>query len=272
MLKEQTDARTIRRLREYVTMPENVGASLVVAYTQEDLKRPGFRELLGLRPFISDEEPIWDAPLVNRLATVNLVRAIGTSIRADVIQYEGGLSRLASEKDYDLFGLNRLFDNVKAFDAVLRASGMPYLGQLVKQITLRDLVLLSDSNSAQSFRDWFWSSAAGLVGRGVNITKDFLGEVETLVKKSVQPKEFHRTLKMRYIESFQGELVPLDLLSDVRPAFATTVANGQEVILRQRSNFSKHRKKQVGILTGVSDPYAPCPCRSGAKFRFCCGS
>lgn len=267
----RVDSKTLRKLRTYVTTPEEVKASTIVAYTKEDLKRTNLRELLGLRPMITEQEPIWDAPLINRLASVNFARALGTYLRADVVQYEGGLSRLASEKDYDLFGLSRLFDSVQAFDAVLRVAGIPDLGQLVNQLPLRDIVLLSDTTNAEDFRDWFWASAASLVGDGSNITTEFLRQVSSLVQQSLQAKAFPIRLKLRYSESIAKGILQGQLPSGTEPAFATTAVDGNEIIGRQRSNFSKHRKVQIGTIAGVSNPYSLCPCGSGQKLRFCCG-
>lgn len=261
----------LRSLASFVARPEEVNGSIIVEQTLQDLKHPNLRILLGLRPTVSDTEPVWDGALVNRLATINLVRALGACLRADVIQYEGGLSRLASEKDYDVYGLNRRFDSVKTFDQTLRTAGAPDLGQLLQRVPLLDLVALADTSQAQDFRDWYWSSAASLIGSGADLTATYLRQVELLVKDDLRAYRFPVRLKIRYLESIGGEYLLGRLSKLSSPAFATTADKGDEVVARQRANYARYRRIQIGLLSRIPGPYDQCPCSSGAKFRFCCG-
>jgi hypothetical protein len=115
------------------------------------------RRLVGLSPHISEEgEPFWDARLVNRLVHLNLGVAVAERCAIDVVEYEAGLSRIASEKWYSQFGFNRTFPSSDAFDRVLRSAGVPALGVLEATIGLEPLIAIAESNEGQAFRDWFW--------------------------------------------------------------------------------------------------------------------
>jgi hypothetical protein len=176
------------RLFARISVPKFSEKNLV-EHTRSDLTRPNFRQLLGMTPHQQANtafHPVWDAPVINRLIAVNTARSVGAVFHVDAVQYEGGLSRVASEKDYGSMGLNRCFQTSKAFDAALRATGTPDLGQLLQRLSISELVALADTQAAQEFRDWFWQSAATLAGTGANITTEFLNRKRALPNNRLQ--------------------------------------------------------------------------------------
>lgn len=260
----------LKELRAAVVLPPGVDAERIRDETVADIRKPNVRSLLGLRPHIADEEPYWDAQLVNRMASMNLSSSIAGAVRADAIQFESGLSRLSSEKYYHSHGLNRQFATTTAFDSVLRSTGVPDLGQLTQRISIQDLCSLAETAQARDFRDWFWSAAAGLVGTGASITNAFLGQVADLVAQDMRAYSLPVELKLRHLTSFgpQGMLEPF---AEHKPAFTTTCSNGDDAALRQRRNWSSFRTKCIRSAGFSPEPYDQCPCKSGEKFRFCCG-
>ncbi len=262
----------VKSLAKAVTIPAGPDADSIRTETLIDLRKPNIRAILGLRPHLgnTDEEPFWDAQLVNRMASMNLSSAVAAAVRADAIQLEAGMSRLSSEKYYHSLGLDRRFASTTMFDSVLRTTGAPDLGQLTQKISLQELCSLSDTIRAQDFRDWFWSSAAGLLGTGSSLTQTFLKQVETLVNQDIRAFRFSVDLKFRYLESFGSPYI-LGPIADRKPAFASTSANAEATISRQRMNWTMFRTNAIKNAGYATLPYDTCPCLSGAKFRFCCG-
>jgi hypothetical protein len=78
------------------------------------------------------------------LVHLNLGVAVAERCAIDVVEYEAGLSRIASEKWYSQFGFNRTFPSSDAFDRVLRSAGVPDLGVLEATIGLEPLIAIAD--------------------------------------------------------------------------------------------------------------------------------
>jgi Domain of unknown function (DUF4365) len=259
-----------RELASHIVTIPDLKASDILEQVRRDLKQTGIRSLLGLRPLVSDVEPVWDAGLVNRIVSANCARAVGFHVRADVVQYEGGLSRLISEKEYGLLGLSRNFGSSSAFDAVVRSAGVPDLGQLLQRMSVREVIALSNTDSAQDFRDWFWASASEIVCSGGIVARDVLSRLERVVGDDLRAFRFPVTLKMRYLDAI-GAAYVIGETARPRPAFSATAASGDEVILRQRRNYRRTREIELLKFGKLPSPYEKCRCGSEEKYRFCCG-
>jgi hypothetical protein len=229
------------------------------------------RRLVGLSPHISEEgEPFWDARLVNRLVHLNLGVAVAERCAIDVVEYEAGLSRIASEKWYSQFGFNRTFPSSDAFDRVLRSAGVPDLGVLEATIGLEPLIAIAESNEGQAFRDWFWEEAATLVGSGARVDRIVTEFGKALGRPDV-PLQLPISLKLRFIEKVRGDYIVGATGAGRALGYSARSERGAAALARQLAFQSKARLQAVAAACGSVDTYGPCPCGSGGGFRFCCG-
>ncbi len=247
--------------------------SEALSRTKRDLEDPRIRDLLGLSPHrVDDTEPIWDAFLVNRLSLVNSVLRIAQEHRLDVVDFEGGLSRVAAEKHYRGFGLDRLINSLDAFDATLRAGGFPDVGSLVETVGLEEIIQVSETAKGKEFRDWFWNTVADACGSGGSGSTLVANRLATMLGKDPKSLLLPIELKLRFCQKV-GDRYVLGALGRERVfGFETRSVDGDGRLATQRRRHSARRIQQIADLLGRRpDPYELCPCESGAKFRFCCG-
>lgn len=259
-----------RRVR-LVEMPRE----RVLDETRNDLKDPAIRQLLGLRPEAKEAErtePIWDAPLVNRVLELNEVRAVAAHCRADVIHFEGGMSRIASHKDFSRLRFDRLFPSVEAFDGILRQAGAPDIGVAAVKLGVGRCLEAADSEKGQDFRDWFWSGAASLVGSGGDIKSELKAELQKAFAEDLRSLRLPLELKLRFAEAIGATYRLGSGMSGQRIGYSTRSERGRAVLRRQAANHARRRKRRVSELAGRTlDPYDWCLCGRATRYRFCCG-
>lgn len=240
--------------------------------SNDDLKNPVYRRLLGITEH-SEKIPVWDAILANRLLHLNSAMLAAEELRADVVEYEGGLSRLASEKYFSQLRLDRLYPTAKALDAVLRAGGLADVGALVRTIGRERFFAEVDSTAAREFRDWFWESAGSLVGSGADMRSQFASAVTRVLPVDARAVGVLNRLKLRFFQDADGDtVVGAPLAQAPITGFAARVSKADELLKRQALNHFARRQKQIAKFLGrAPDTYESCPCGSTAKFRFCCG-
>lgn len=259
----------------HTLLVEGVQSSPIVAQTKRDLARPSIRTMLGLSSHVLEgTEPAWDWPLVNRLAHINTARAVANARRVDVIEYEGGGSRLAAEKWYSEVDFHRLYPTSAAFDAALRANGIPDLGMLVDQIGLPLCVRLSNSEAGRSFRNWFWSIAVNLLGSGADLRTSFAKAVNGVVRDRADAARLASHLKLAYCQKVGSDYLVGVPLGRSTCGLSSRSDRPDELLARQRRNHAARRARLMLELASVSAPgrNERCPCGSGAKFKRCCGS
>lgn len=245
-------------------LPDGSGAQ-VEAETKRDLKNPGIRQLLGLSPFLSDTEPKWDSELVNRLFHLNQAQLAAILLRADVVEYESGMSRLAAEKWYSEIKFHRQFPVARALDAALRASSLPDLGMLSHQLGVGACCSLALSTDAQDLRDWFWKDAAPALTQEPN-------EVDAEVRAWLRahagewwPEPTHRLhlgmLGQRSHTSVGG-------------GFSSRASEPNSALRRQHRRHRQRRAVEIQSATGGTLPerLAPCPCGAPIAYGSCCGA
>jgi hypothetical protein len=246
-------------------------ADRVLKETKNDLQNERTRQLLGLSPTWSElGEPVWDSLLVNRLAHMNLGQAVASECSVDVVEYEAGLSRVATDKWFSSFGFHRLFPSSDAFDRVLRGTGTPDLGAIEAAIGLGRVVEIAESDEGGVFREWFWSNAATLVGSGARVD-EILRRFEALTRESSQPIRTAVELKLRFFEKAGSDYIVGALGRHGPAGFAARAGRGDAALDLQRAFQARERTAAIAARFGHVEAYAPCPCLSGARFRFCCG-
>lgn len=264
---------TLKNISEFVRNVSSVDAQVIEGIVKEDLKKSNLRSLLGLRKSIKDTEPVWDGVILNRLFYINYSRHLANYLRADVIQYDSGASRVASEKDYDLFGLNRLFDSSKTFDILLRKNGIPDLSQLLNYFSFSEIVDIADSDAAQEFRDWFWTIISKTATGQSDLTSIIVDRISSLTERDFEITNFPKKLKLKFIENIIPQIISSSAEVLKSPGFASTSLRANEAIQRQRENHHKYRIQRIQLLLGKTpNAYGLCPCDSGEKYKFCCGA
>jgi hypothetical protein len=265
-----------KELRECVlsrtkVLPEAVPRR-IVAETQKDLQGPALRKLVGLRSRPSDDgsEPVWDAVLVNRLLHLNEALAAGEELQADVIEFEAGLSRLATEKWFTHLRFNRLFSSAEAFDGALRGAGVPDVGLLEARIGLAEIAAISETDLAQEFRDSFWRYVCGREERE-QFGETAGRELERAIGIELEDLRLPTKLKLRFFEQSASDYLVGESKFSRRTGFASRAERGTAALQLQSRIQSELRVAELKRRFGAPSPYEPCPCRSGEKHRFCCG-
>jgi hypothetical protein len=257
-----------------LTMPEGSGDA-IVRQTERGLRNPRIRKMLGLGApsLAAPNEPIWDARLATRMVHLNICLLGGEQARADVIDFEGGLSRLASEKWYDELRFSRLYETSDAFDHALRACGVPDLGGVIELLGIQKVAEISSSSVGQDFRDWFWSQVAP-VAISVGDTNALIVErAEELIGIDARSLRLAAELKLRMVEATGNDYVLGSYGLPSRRGFSSRSARGLSVLEKQARIHQRFRLTKIEeVIKGSVQPYDPCPCRSGEKYRFCCGS
>lgn len=266
----KNDANSFERA---VRIPRVTGVS-ILQETAQDLSRTSIRRLLGLRPYWEEHlEPVWDAPLVARLLEVNRARAIAEWVGADVTILEGGMSRIATEKDYSLFRLDRYFPSSGVFDQVLREFGAPDVGGIVSKLPLSQCAKIAASDISQEFRDWFWNFVAPIVGAGGHVFAEMEQRLRQLVGDNDLSLNVPRELCLRLSEGFDKTCyLGSREIGSTFPGFMTRNPNGERQLAVQRAI---HRtRRHAAILTWLQRPPSPadrCPCGSPGSYAECCG-
>lgn len=241
--------------------------------TIADLANPALRELVGLGERLGEDESIWDALLINRLFSMNSMMAAASELNADVVEYEGGTSRLATQKWYSRLGFSRLYETASAFDAVLRSGGIPDLAGLIEVVGVAKCVEVANSRNGQEFRDWFWETAVQLVASGANLRSGFEKIVGSLLFADLRAGRLTEELRLSFLQSVEtGHAVGIPRLSGARIGFSTRVAAGQERLqIQRRLQAVRRRARVLKDLGRTPDRYESCPCGSERQFGFCCG-
>lgn len=256
-------------LRATVVADEGLSAR-IWEETRRDLNDSKMRSLVGLGPVIRETEPIWDARLMTRLVRLNVAMAAAESNRIDVVEYEGGLSRLASEKWYTRLRMNRIYPTIEIFDSVLRTTGVPDLGTLASSVGLATCLEVAESQAAQEFREWFWDGAASIMCNGGDLRKEFRHRASTAIGGQHQLGRLATTLKLRFFQRIGSDYILGGPGQD--PGFSSRSEDGLGALRRQRRNHAYQRRHEVQVELGkLPGPYEKCPCGSDMKFKFCCG-
>jgi hypothetical protein len=261
---------TIDRLMRFIEIKNDLNIEKIVKISNKHIKIPSLRKLLGLNNFFesSDDESLWNALILNRVYSVTLMQTLAGVIRADAVQFEGGLSRIASEIHYSTYEIDRNLNSISLFDAALRKLGTPDLGQLLQIFSFVELVKISNTDEAQGFRDWFWSNANEAIENGESLDREFLEMVKNISKNAnFHVIKFKNFLYRQKIDKFIIDPATSEYNFD----FTTNTLNPDEVIKIQRRSWSKLRMQLIQATGFSMNPYAKCPCKSGEKFKFCCG-
>jgi hypothetical protein len=275
MLVSVTDKRDLLEAIHRTTkiIPPTVTAR-IVKESQNDLTKPAIRNLLGLSPHRTHDgsEPVWDAMLVNRILHLNTALATAEELNVDVVEYEAGLSRLASEKWYTELRFNRLFDSVEVFDRVLRAAGVPDLGLLEGRIGLARIAELSVTQHAQEFRDWFWGWTYGLVTGGANVETAVIAQLGQVIGEDLRALRLPCELKLRFFDHLRADYMIGPNDHSRRHGYASRSERGAGALQRQAEVQARRRHGAIKDRFGEPAAYSPCPCGSEGQFRFCCGA
>jgi hypothetical protein len=260
----------IPRATEILT-PES--ATPILEASRRDLRDPRIRKLLGLSAHKSDDtEPIWDCYLANRVTNINTALSIGTQRNIDVIDFEGGLSRLAAEKWYGELGFNRLFTSSEAFDRVLRSSGLPDVGAIAQQLTLQRVVDVARTTAGQDFRDWFWETASLLVASGGSASSSVIERLASAFGLDSRSVHLPAELKFRLCQQLRTDYIVGAIGFSSLRGFEARASDGTRRLTIQKEIHKKRKRKSILNTVGrLPGPYEPCICGAAAKFRFCCG-
>lgn len=210
---------------------------------------------------------------MNRLLHLDFALAVGEHVRADIIEFEGGLSRIATEKWFTTLRFNRLYPTSDAFDRALRTTGVPDLGEIAAAVGLQQVWELSNQSEAQDFRDWFWTTVAPLAVSGGRATGEIL-RVATRMLESLDAPTFRiaRELKMRVFQATGSDYIVGSRGTHGRGGFAARAERGDKSLLSQIANQGKLRRAAIRELVGAEPAaYSACPCGSTERYRFCCG-
>jgi len=268
----QKDVGDLRQVidRRLVTLPASV-VEKVVDDTKDDLTRPAMRSLIGLSAQSpGSREPFWDAKLVNRLVHLNLAMAVANEKAIDVVEYEAGLSRLASEKWYSRLQFNHAFPTSDAFDGVLRGAGVPDVGRLENAVGMGGVLELANSQTGQAFRDWFWEEAASLVGSGAP-TSEIASRFRGISGMPLDALKLATELKLRFVQQVGSDYILGSLGRGAALGYSCRSEKGRLTLTRQADYQRARRLQQIEKAFGSIDMYAKCPCDSGNNFRHCCG-
>lgn len=252
-------------------LPKSLGER-VVRETKADLAKSEIRGLLGLsceRP-TGGPEPLWDRHLVNRLLHLNVALAAAEHLSVDVVEYEGGLARIAAEKWFTELRFNRLFASFGAFEAVLRSAGVPDLGLLEPVMGLARLAEASKTPAAQDFRDWFWQRIRHEDPGGLSLEDQLHKKLAEALGQDLSSMRLLTELKLLFFSGI-GEEYVVGSSPGTLHGYASRSQRGTEVLARQAAAQTRARCAAIGTTFGDLDPYGRCPCGGGAKYRFCCG-
>lgn len=259
----------------HTVLTDDVRPAHIINETRRDLGQPRLRTLLGLSSHhMEGSEAAWDWPLVNRLIHINTARAVAAARKIDVIEYEGAGSRLASEKWYSDFDFHRLFPTSSAFDAALRANGIPDLGMLVSQIGLAGCISLSNSDTGRDFRAWFWSVAVDLLASGADLKTSLTKAVSHSIGGRADASRLAMELKLAYWQQVGSDYLVGVPIARTASGISSRSSQPDGTLKRQRQNHLRRRPLMMKELLSLSAPERNdrCPCRSGAKFKACCGA
>jgi hypothetical protein len=253
------------------TLPSEFSETILTE-TARDLGTSQVRTLLGLPPAsIPGTEAGWDAYMVNRLARVNTAHRIGRAFRADVVEHELGLSRIAAEKWYDSLEFHRIFHSTAAFAEFLDGFSLPEFGLIANAIGMESCAELAASPEGQQFRDWFWENASTDETASQSSGKRL---VELAPSRSIDPRMLAvpTSLKIKIFNA-NGQLCPPGRPGVDQPGLFFRGHNAELALGRQVANYKAGRRKRITEILGTEpEPYAPCPCRSGEKYKFCHGA
>ena len=250
----------------------NARALAIIRESEVDLAKSTIRHLLGISTHPT-KIPFWDAPLANRVLHLNSAMAIADELRADVVEYEGGLSRLAAEKFSSNLRFDRLYQTASSLDAALALGGMPDVASLVRRVGREPFFAATGTAAAQGFRDWFWESASSFVGSGADITSQFTNALSGIIPVEAHAFSVLDKLRLRFIQQTEG-LAIMGAPFTSRPVlgFAARATRGEALLRKQALNHFERRRQAIRELLGVEpSSYQLCPCRSGEKYKFCCG-
>lgn len=274
MVARTTDPTSVKELltESLIHIPVDVGQR-ASAEVKHDLANANLRRMLGLsRNPEKETEAIWDRALLGRL--IHLVTALRTAdhVRADVVELETGLSRIASEKIYGEHGYDRSYASALVFDEVMRSTGVPDLAQLIGRLGVDQVLTMATGPAAQDFRDWFWATTTA--AEGPCIQRDaFVRAFEEMVLPEASSTRLAKDFRMRFFgASGRGDFANAGFTAQRLPGFAMRGIRAVQTLKQQRFKHYKRRRKEIRRLLGkMPAGGSACPCGSRLRFRACCG-
>lgn len=245
----------------------------ILKEAQADLRKVGFRALLGLGSRVPDgthSEAIWDRVPAARVLYMSQAMAVAEQIGADVVQYESGLSRLAAEKWYTELRFHRLYPTAEAFDVALRSLGVPDLGVVVARIGIARVADIASSEAVQGFRDWFWENLES----ARNDSKDFVENFQARVGQDLglPPSAFALVARLK-LAFFAHQSLGYEVgkgLPGTGRGLASRGERGSVVLARQAAIHRRRRSTEILAISALPGRNESCLCGSGLKFKHCC--
>lgn len=269
----QSSAYLADNLVRYTKFIDKKVAEITLSESRRDLADNSIRELLGFgAAYANGVEPIWDARLVNRLFHINSAMAIADTQELDVVELETGLSRIASEKWFSKIGFHHFYPTSDAFDSVLRNTGAPDTGLLVKTLGLHSCVDIATSRSGETFREWFWETASDLVSSGADISSSFESMFNSILKVDIRSLKLPCELRLRFFQKIGQDYLIGSPIRSKGIGMSTRVYNAKARLNHQLKNHIALRHKSIKEYKGRDfGRNEPCPCQSGRKYKHCCG-
>lgn len=258
-------------LRQHVRRLGRAEIDRALIDTQSDLGRESIRDALGLGVSRWQQLPIWDQELYGRLLHLNIASAIAAEHGIDVIDHEAGLSWLASLKLVAATFV-RNHSTARGIDEALAANDLPDLGRLYQVIGWERSLEIALDSAAQGFRDWYWEYCAPAWNNDSPLREQFRQEARVILGVDARAMHFAEALRFAYLLRTGDQNAILATPTRGARGLVRRVPSGEKTLARQRENQRRLRlqrfRQQFGM---VPEPYAPCACGSGDKFRFCCG-